>query len=83
MADSRFATALVCLSCDVALLITLPLSLSSLSVEEAIEVGKRAIYHATHRDAYSGGVINGLTTRSGKMECGDRKWLMWASAPSA
>ena len=29
-----------------------------LSVEEAIDLGKRAIYHATHRDAYSGGVIN-------------------------
>lgn len=30
-----------------------------LSVEEAIELGKRAILHATHRDAYSGGVNNG------------------------
>lgn len=29
-----------------------------LSVDEAIDLGKRAIYHATHRDAYSGGVIN-------------------------
>jgi len=29
-----------------------------LSVEEAIELGRRSIYHATHRDAYSGGVIN-------------------------
>jgi len=28
--------------------------------EEAIELGRRAIYHATHRDAYSGGTINGL-----------------------
>jgi len=26
--------------------------------EEAIELGKRAIFHATHRDAYSGGVNN-------------------------
>eukprot|EP01102_Stenamoeba_stenopodia_P022040 TRINITY_DN904_c0_g1_i2.p1 TRINITY_DN904_c0_g1~~TRINITY_DN904_c0_g1_i2.p1 ORF type:complete len:275 (+),score=47.77 TRINITY_DN904_c0_g1_i2:138-962(+) len=26
--------------------------------EEAIELGRRAIYHATHRDAYSGGTIN-------------------------
>eukprot|EP00474_Spongospora_subterranea_P008716 CRZ09174.1 hypothetical protein [Spongospora subterranea] len=26
--------------------------------EEAVELGKRAIYHATHRDAYSGGTIN-------------------------
>jgi len=26
--------------------------------EEAQELGRRAIYHATHRDAYSGGIIN-------------------------
>jgi 20S proteasome alpha/beta subunit len=30
-----------------------------LSLKEAIELGKRAIWHATHRDAYSGGTING------------------------
>lgn len=30
-----------------------------MSVEEAIELGKRAIMHATHRDAYSGGTNNG------------------------
>eukprot|EP00616_Rhizochromulina_sp_CCMP1243_P003635 CAMPEP_0118969224 /NCGR_PEP_ID=MMETSP1173-20130426/6343_1 /TAXON_ID=1034831 /ORGANISM="Rhizochromulina marina cf, Strain CCMP1243" /LENGTH=283 /DNA_ID=CAMNT_0006918435 /DNA_START=38 /DNA_END=889 /DNA_ORIENTATION=- len=29
-----------------------------LTVEEAIDLGKRAIYHATHRDAYSGGTCN-------------------------
>jgi 20S proteasome subunit beta 5 len=29
-----------------------------LTVEEAIELGRRSIYHATHRDAYSGGIIN-------------------------
>lgn len=29
-----------------------------LTIEEAVEVGKRAIWHATHRDAYSGGIIN-------------------------
>jgi len=29
-----------------------------LTIEEAVQLGKRAIYHATHRDAYSGGVIN-------------------------
>ena len=34
-------------------------SLSPTLHQEAIELGKRAIYHATHRDAYSGGVING------------------------
>lgn len=27
--------------------------------EEAYELGRRAIYHAAHRDAYSGGIING------------------------
>jgi 20S proteasome alpha/beta subunit len=30
-----------------------------LTVEEAIELGKRAILHAVHRDAYSGGINNG------------------------
>lgn len=30
----------------------------NLSVAEAIDLGRRAIYHATHRDAYSGGVVN-------------------------
>ena len=29
-----------------------------LSLEEAIDLGRRAIYHATHRDAASGGVVN-------------------------
>ena len=29
-----------------------------LSVDEAIDLGKRAIYHATHRDAASGGINN-------------------------
>jgi len=29
-----------------------------LSPEAACELGRRAIYHATHRDAYSGGVVN-------------------------
>lgn len=28
-----------------------------LSLDDAIELGKRAIYHATHRDAGSGGVV--------------------------
>ena len=30
-----------------------------LSNEEAIELGKRAIYHATFRDAFSGGRVSG------------------------
>jgi len=29
-----------------------------LTVEEACELGRRAIYHATHRDAFSGGTVN-------------------------
>lgn len=29
-----------------------------LTVDEAVALGKRAIFHATHRDAYSGGTIN-------------------------
>ena len=29
-----------------------------LSVGQALELGQRAIYHATHRDAYSGGNVN-------------------------
>ena len=29
-----------------------------MTVEEAIDLGRRSIYHATHRDAYSGGSIN-------------------------
>lgn len=29
-----------------------------LTDEEAYELGRRAIYHATHRDAYSGGEVN-------------------------
>ena len=29
-----------------------------LSVADAIDLGRRSIYHATHRDAYSGGVVN-------------------------
>jgi 20S proteasome subunit beta 5 len=29
-----------------------------LTKEEAIELGRRSIYHAVHRDAYSGGIIN-------------------------
>jgi 20S proteasome subunit beta 5 len=29
-----------------------------MTVEQAVLLGKKAIYHATHRDAYSGGYIN-------------------------
>mgnify|MGYP003386050365 CR=1 FL=1 len=37
-----------------------------LTVEEAIELGKRAILHATHRDAYSGGMNNGTVSGAGQ-----------------
>lgn len=30
----------------------------NIGVDEAVALGRRAIYHATHRDAYSGGVVN-------------------------
>jgi 20S proteasome subunit beta 5 len=30
----------------------------NMTVEEAYDLGRRAIYHATHRDAYSGGTVN-------------------------
>jgi 20S proteasome subunit beta 5 len=30
-----------------------------ISVDEAVRLGKKAIWHATHRDAFSGGTING------------------------
>lgn len=35
-----------------------------MSDEEAIDLGKRAIYHATHRDAYSGGQCSGACVAS-------------------
>jgi hypothetical protein len=37
-----------------------------LSVEDALELGRRAIFHATHRDAYSGGTINGTISQSSR-----------------
>lgn len=30
-----------------------------LTDEEAYDLGRRAIYHATYRDAYSGGIVRG------------------------
>eukprot|EP00490_Sorites_sp_Unknown_P024085 CAMPEP_0114682516 /NCGR_PEP_ID=MMETSP0191-20121206/56644_1 /TAXON_ID=126664 /ORGANISM="Sorites sp." /LENGTH=175 /DNA_ID=CAMNT_0001962253 /DNA_START=453 /DNA_END=980 /DNA_ORIENTATION=+ len=30
----------------------------NMSVDDAIKLGRKAIYHATHRDAYSGGFVN-------------------------
>lgn len=37
-----------------------------LAVDEAIELGRRAIYHAAHRDAMSGGICNGTVTTHSK-----------------
>ena len=34
-------------------------SCRDLSVDEAIELGRRSIYHATFRDAVSGGTVSG------------------------
>lgn len=31
-----------------------------MSAEEACELGRRAIYHATFRDAVSGGTVSGM-----------------------
>lgn len=39
-----------------------------MSVEEAIALGRRAIYHATYRDAYSGGVNNVFVIKKGGWE---------------
>jgi 20S proteasome subunit beta 5 len=39
-----------------------------LTEEEAIELGRRSIYHAVHRDAYSGGIINVYVVREGGWE---------------
>ena len=30
-----------------------------MTVEEAVKLGQTAIYHATHRDSASGGVVRG------------------------
>ena len=36
-----------------------------MTVDEAISLGRRAIYHATHRDAYSGGYVNVYHVKEG------------------
>lgn len=38
------------------------------SVEEAYELGRRGIVYATHRDAYSGGVVNSEWTCNNTLE---------------
>ena len=37
-----------------------------LTDEEAYDLGRRAIYHATHRDAYSGGIVRGKYAKNCK-----------------
>jgi len=34
----------------------------NMTLEQAYDLGRRAIYHATHRDAYSGGTVNSTST---------------------
>lgn len=51
-----------------------------LTIEEACELGRRAIHHATHRDAYSGGTINVyLVQEDGwkKISADDTNDLFW------
>ena len=38
-----------------------------MTAEEACELGRRSVYHATHRDAYSGGFINVYFVHAGKL----------------
>eukprot|EP01125_Pyxidicula_operculata_P009711 TRINITY_DN3187_c0_g1_i1.p1 TRINITY_DN3187_c0_g1~~TRINITY_DN3187_c0_g1_i1.p1 ORF type:complete len:271 (+),score=65.56 TRINITY_DN3187_c0_g1_i1:72-884(+) len=51
-----------------------------LSVEEAIELGRRSIYHATHRDSFSGGNVNVYHvhangwTKISSDDCNDLHW---------
>jgi len=54
-----------------------------LAREDAIELGRRAIYHATHRDAYSGGMINvyhidqGGWTKISANDANDMHWTQY------
>lgn len=36
-----------------------------MSVDEAVELARRSIFHATHRDAASGGVVSGKFNSTG------------------
>lgn len=53
----------------------------NLSVPDAIELGRRAIYHATHRDAYSGGSVNVFHVKEtgwefiGNYDVGELHWV--------
>jgi len=51
-----------------------------METEDAIELGRRAIFHATHRDAYSGGMINVYhISKEGwtKISANDSNELFW------
>jgi 20S proteasome subunit beta 5 len=53
----------------------------NLSVVDALELGRRAIYHATHRDAYSGGSVNVFHVKAtgwefhGNFDVNDLHWV--------
>jgi 20S proteasome subunit beta 5 len=47
----------------------------NMNVEEAIDIARRSIFHATHRDAYSGGSVNGTSRFFNCSVRYPRKWL--------
>lgn len=53
----------------------------NLSIPDALELGRRAIYHATHRDAYSGGSVNVFHVKEtgwefhGNFDVNDLHWV--------
>lgn len=48
----------------------------NMGLEEAIDVARRSIFHATHRDAYSGGSVNGTYFQIYKCSiCYSPRWL--------
>jgi len=61
----------------------------NLSVPDAIELGRRAIYHATHRDAYSGGSVNVFHVKEtgwefiGNYDVGELHWHYHAQPKGA
>ena len=44
----------------------------NLSVEDAVELARRSIYHATFRDAVSGGTVSGNLSLPGHLHSGMR-----------
>jgi len=49
----------------------------NLSIEEAVELGRRSIYHATHRDGASGGVVRVYHIHDPSKGKGDRAGKGW------